>query len=82
MPKYFVQWADPNNSVQRKGPVEHNGNTVFKTLKEARDALDADMADEREYNPNTSMTWTIFELPEPDRRRSTNDSYENTLYRK
>ena len=62
---YFVQWRDPRNSVQRKGAVEHNGKTVFKTEEEARAALRADQEEQLDYNPSSVMTWTIFKLPEP-----------------
>lgn len=62
---YFVQWRDPRNSVQRKGAVEHNGKTVFKTVEEARAALRADREEQLDYNPSSEMTWTIFKLPEP-----------------
>jgi len=61
---YFVQWRDPRNSVQRKGAVEHNGKTVFKTVEEARAALRADQDEQFDYNPSSEMTWTIFKLRE------------------
>lgn len=63
--KYIVQWQDPNNSVSRKGAVEYNGKTVFDTLEEAKEALDADRAEERECNPDSEMSWVILELPSP-----------------
>jgi hypothetical protein len=64
--RYYVEWRDPRNSVQRKGAVEHNGKTVFRTLEEARSALLADKQEELDYNPNSLMTWAILELREPN----------------
>jgi hypothetical protein len=62
---YVVIWNDPNNSVQRKGAVEYRGQTTFSTESEAREAYQADRMEELDVNPNSEMTWTIMQLPEP-----------------
>lgn len=71
MSRYVVLWQDPCNSVQRKGGVFHNGKSVFQTEEEAREALDADLEEERAYNPESKMTWCIFRLPEPAKTKET-----------
>ena len=60
--KYIVKWLDPDNSVCRKGAVEYNGRTVFNTLEEAKQALEQDKAEEYDYNPNTQVTYHIWNL--------------------
>lgn len=63
MPKYAVIWTDPNNSVCRKGPVRFNGLSVFDSIEQAMEAREADMISERDYNPDSQVTWEIVELP-------------------
>ena len=60
--KYIVMWLDPNNSVCRKGAVQYNGKTVFNTLEEAKEALEQDKAEEYDYDPNTQVTYHIWNL--------------------
>jgi hypothetical protein len=63
MAKYAVIWTEPFNSVQKRGPVRFNGLSVFDTIEQAMVARDADMISERDYNPDSQITWEIVELP-------------------
>ena len=63
MPKYAVMWTDPSNSVCKSGPVRFNGLSVFDSLEQAMEAREADMISERDYNPDSQVTWEIVELP-------------------
>ena len=66
--KYIVKWYDPYNSVQTSGAVEYKGKRIFNSVREAEMALEEDKIEELDYNPRSTMKWSIEELPTPTRR--------------
>ena len=58
---FIVMWFDPNNSVQKKGEVEYKGKTVFNSRREAQEALEYERDMELDYDPDSEMTFEIFE---------------------
>ena len=63
--RWIALWIDENNSRARKGNVRYKGKTIFDTLKEAQEAVEFDREEELDLNPQTQMTWVIYQLPEP-----------------
>ena len=55
-------WFDDNNSVARKGGVEYNGKRMFDSYEEAKKALEIDRDEEYECNPETTITYRIYDV--------------------
>jgi len=65
--RWIALWIDESKSYSsnRKGNVRYKGKTVFDTLQEAQEAVEFDREEELDLNPQTQMTWVIYQLPEP-----------------